>query len=144
MKLRVLLVDDHKIVREGIHALLSAEPDLQVVAQASSGVAAVLAAEEYKPDLVLMEISMPDMDGIEVIRRVCRLEQSIRILVLTVHDNSRLVRAAVAAGASGYVLKDESFEDLLSAIRLVAAGGAYYSASVRNAVLSGGGDPSEA
>jgi NarL family two-component system response regulator LiaR len=120
--IRVLIVDDHSIVRKGIAALLATEPDFEVVGEAANGVDAVAQAEALAPDVVLMDLVMPKMDGIEATRRIAALPGSIRVLVLTSFAADDKVFPAIKAGALGYLLKDTSPVDLVNAIRRVYRG----------------------
>lgn len=120
--LRVLLVDDHTIVRRGIRALLATEPGMEVAGEAENGAEAVTAVERLAPDVVLMDLVMPEMDGIEAIRRIRAARPATRILVLTSFVADDKVFPAIQAGALGYLLKDSSPEDLIRAIRQVARG----------------------
>jgi NarL family two-component system response regulator LiaR len=120
--IRVLLVDDHAIVRDGIRSLLATEPDIQVVGEAGDGREAVAAAERLRPDVLLLDLVMPGMDGIEVIRRIVARQPEARILVLTSFATDDKVFPAIKAGAMGYLLKDCDAEDLVQAIRQVHRG----------------------
>jgi DNA-binding NarL/FixJ family response regulator len=124
-RLRILLADDHAVVREGLKALISAQADMEVVGEAADGKAAWRAAVELRPDIVVMDMSMPVMGGAtatELIRRDC---PDARVLALTVHEVAGYLRQCLEAGASGYVLKRAAADDLIRAIREVAAGGVY-------------------
>jgi two-component system response regulator NreC len=125
MSLRILIVDDHVLVRAGFSYLLNNEPDLQVVGEASSGEEAVRLAAELRPDIVLMDISMPGCDGIATTRQIKEEWPTIHVLILTFHDDRHLVREALEAGASGFVLKRASVSDLFSAIHTIMYGGFY-------------------
>jgi len=120
MSLRVLIADDHTIVREGLRSLLEKEPDLVVVAEAGSGSAAVQLAREHHPDVVLMDISMPDMNGIDATRMIRAEQSDARILALSMETDRRFVVEVLKAGATGYLLKDCAFAELATAIRTVA------------------------
>ena len=127
MTVRVLIADDQSMVRAGFRMLLSGEPDLEVVAEASNGAEAVEKAARFKPTVVLMDIRMPELDGLEATRRILALDSSARILILTTFDLDEYVYEALRAGASGFVLKDEPPEQLLAAVRIVAGGDALLS-----------------
>jgi len=120
--IRVLIVDDHEIVREGLATLLSEEAALVVVGQAANGAEAVVLATTLQPDVVLMDLVMPEMDGIEATRAILRLDPACRILVLTSFVDDHQVRAAIEAGAIGYLMKDVLKPDLLRAIRTAGEG----------------------
>ncbi|HEX4719335.1 MAG TPA: response regulator transcription factor [Thermoleophilaceae bacterium] len=133
--IRVLLADDQSLVRAGFRMILKAEPDLDVVGEAGGGLAAVTNADALKPDVILMDIRMPDLDGIEATRRIVRDEQSPRVLVLTTFDLDEYVYEALRAGASGFLLKDAPEEQLLAAIRVVAGGGSLFAPSVTRRLI---------
>jgi DNA-binding NarL/FixJ family response regulator len=135
MSIRVLVADDQSMVRAGFRRLLSDEPDIDVVAEADNGVEAVAKAERFAPDVVLMDIRMPELDGIEATRRILAADPAARILILTTFDLDEYVYNALGAGASGFVLKDDPPEQLVAAIRTVAAGDALLSPSVTKRVI---------
>lgn len=120
--IRVMIVDDHEIVREGLQILLAEEVDFEVVGTAADGKTALALAERLNPDVIMMDLVMPDMDGIEVTRRVLSTNPSIRIMILTTFAEDQRVRDAIRAGAIGYLLKDVLKADLLRALRNTAAG----------------------
>jgi DNA-binding NarL/FixJ family response regulator len=122
MSIRVLIVDDHEIVREGLQTLLSEEPDFEIVGMTGDGAAAVTLAEAKKPDVIVMDLVMPGLDGIEATRRILGSNPSARVLVLTTFADDQRVREAIQAGATGYLLKDILKEDLLRALRDAAVG----------------------
>lgn len=125
---RVLVADDHTILREGLVALLEASGECQVVAQASDGIAAVELALKTRPDVAVIDISMPGLNGIEVVRRLTRELEETRILVLTMHAEEEYVLHVVRAGASGFLLKDSATGELLGAVRALASGRGYFGA----------------
>jgi DNA-binding NarL/FixJ family response regulator len=133
--LRVLLVDDQQLMREGLRTLLELEEGLSVVGEAADGAAAVQAFAELAPDVVLMDIRMPKMDGVEATRRIRGRFPDAKILVLTTFDEDELVFAAVRAGARGFLLKDISGAELAAAVRNVAGGGAALQAGVARKVM---------
>src|SRR5215204_4496746 len=135
MTIRALLVDDQSMVRAGLRMLLSGEPDIDVVAEAGNGVAAVAHAARLRPDIVLMDIRMPELDGLEATRRILVADPSARVLILTTFDLDEYVYQALQAGASGFVLKDDPPERLISAVRTIAAGEALLSPSVTKKVI---------
>lgn len=143
-RMRILIADDHGIMRDGLSALLEQEQDLQVVGTAENGRMAIRAAEQLKPDLIIMDISMPLTDGPEAIAHIKKRQPGIRILVLTFHADDHHIHNALRSGAHGYVLKDDSRIDLLNAIRAILAGKSYLSPSICDRVVSGylGGDGS--
>jgi DNA-binding NarL/FixJ family response regulator len=135
MTIRVLVADDQSMVRAGFRMLLSREEDIEVVAEASNGLEAVDKAARFHPTVVLMDIRMPELDGLEATRRILAAENGARILILTTFDLDEYVYEALRAGASGFVLKDDPPEQLLAAIRTVAAGDALLSPSITKRVI---------
>jgi DNA-binding NarL/FixJ family response regulator len=133
--IRVLVADDQSMVRAGFRMLLSGQEDIDVVAEASNGLEAIEKADRFNPDVVLMDIRMPELDGLEATRRILATDSGARILVLTTFDLDEYVYEALRAGASGFVLKDEPPEQLLTAIHTVAAGDALLSPTVTKRVI---------
>lgn len=131
----VLLVDDHELIRRGMRMVLDAEDDMRVVGEAASGAEAVHMAEDLRPDVILMDIRMPEMDGIEATRRIVRGTPSSRVLVLTTFDLDEYAFGSLRAGASGFLLKNTPPAQLLAAIRSIAAGDALVSPRVTRAML---------
>jgi len=134
-KTRILLADDHAVVRQGFKMLLGAQPDMEIVGEASNGREAVESAETLRPDIVVMDVAMPELNGIEATRRLAASAPHTRVIALSMHKDSVYVREILRAGARGYLLKDSGAEDLVSAIRAVAKGESYLSPAVSNAVL---------
>ncbi len=134
-QIRVLLVDDHAILREGLRARLELEPDLQVVGEAEDGRAAVEQARQLHPDVVIMDISMPLLNGIEATRQIKCLPDKIEVLVLSMHDDEGYIRQALTAGALGYILKDASARELIDAIRAINKGEAVLSSAITRLVI---------
>jgi two-component system response regulator NreC len=122
-RLRILLADDHAVVREGLKSLINAQADMQVVGEATSGKSAWQLAAKELPDVVVMDVSMPDMGGAEATELIRRDFPSVRVLALTVHEVDGYLRRLLEAGATGYILKRAAVEELVGAIRQVAAGG---------------------
>jgi two-component system response regulator NreC len=135
--IRVLLAEDHTIVRKGLRSLLEQEPGIQVVAEALDGKEAVLKAREFRPDIVLMDIGMPGLNGIEATRRIKQSCPSIGVLVLTMHTSEEYIFEIIRAGASGYVIKDTAPTELVAAMRAVYRGDSYLSPAVSKQVLDG-------
>ena len=135
MTIRVLVADDQSMVRAGFRMLLSGEPEMEVVAEATNGREAVDKAARFSPQVVLMDIRMPELDGIEATRRILAEDGDARILILTTFDLDEYVYEALKAGASGFVLKDDPPEQLLAAIRTVAAGDALLSPTITKRVI---------
>lgn len=134
-KLRILLADDHAMVRKGFRLILSQEVDLEVVAEAGNGAEAVRLASELKPDLVIMDIAMPEMTGVEATRRIRDACPNCQILILSMHKDSVYVRESLRAGARGYLLKESIDEDLLRAVRAVGQGDGFLSPEISGTVL---------
>ncbi|HEY5602461.1 MAG TPA: response regulator transcription factor [Gammaproteobacteria bacterium] len=134
---RIVIVDDHAIFRAGIKALLDAEEDIKVVGEAEDGLSAFQTVNRLKPDLVISDLSMPRTSGTEGIRQIRRRFPEIGIVVLTVHKAEEYIRAALAAGANGYVLKDDNEHELLTAIHQVIGKKTYLSPSICNNIVSG-------
>ncbi|HKE48673.1 MAG TPA: response regulator transcription factor [Rhodanobacteraceae bacterium] len=124
--IRVLVADDHTIVRDGLVALLNSSGDCQVVGQAADGVSTVELAMKTQPDVVVVDISMPKLNGIEVVRRLTKELESTRILVLTMHAEEEYVMHVVRAGAAGFLLKDSASAEMLAAVRALASGRGYF------------------
>jgi DNA-binding NarL/FixJ family response regulator len=133
--IRVLIADDQALVRSGFRMLLGGETDMEIVAEAGNGLEAVDKAARFEPTVVLMDIRMPELDGLEATRRILAADPTARVLVLTTFDLDEYVYEALRAGASGFVLKDEPPEQLLAAIRVVAAGEALLSPAVTKRVI---------
>jgi two-component system, NarL family, response regulator NreC len=134
--IKILLADDHTIVRQGLKLILSAHADMQVLAEAANGREAVELAAKLHPDIVLMDVAMPEVNGIEATRQMVAANPRIRILVLSMHKESVYVREILRAGARGYILKDAIDTELLTAIRSVARGDGYISPAVSGALLN--------
>jgi DNA-binding NarL/FixJ family response regulator len=135
VSIRVLICDDQALVRGGFRAILETRPDLEVVGEAENGVEAVALAERRRPDVILMDIRMPILDGVEATRQLVAKGSSARILILTTFDLDEYVHAAIRAGASGFLLKDVKPADLVQAIHVVAAGDALLAPSVTRRLL---------
>ena len=135
LKARVLLADDHAMVRRGLRLILDAEPDLEVVAEAGDGREAVQAVDQHRPDVVLMDLRMPVLDGVEATRQITDRHRDVRVVVLTTFDLDEYVFEALRAGASGFLLKDAPAEELASAIRVVAAGESLLAPGVTRRVI---------
>jgi len=135
MSIRVLVADDQSMVRAGFRMLLTGEQDIEVVAEASNGREAVAMAERFNPAVVLMDIRMPEIDGLEATRRILAASQAARILILTTFGLDEYIYEALRAGASGFVLKDDPAEQLISAVRTVAAGNALLSPAITKRVI---------
>ena len=136
-KIKVLLVDDHPVVREGLHIMLATAPDIEVVAEAADGLEAIEKTSQHQPHVVLMDLRMPNLDGLEATRRIKSQLVATSVIVLTVYDNDAYIVDAVRAGASGYLLKDASRDLLIHTIRAVNSGGTLIKTSLlRQAILS--------
>ncbi len=134
-KIRILLVDDHMVVRIGLKALINSEPDMEVIGDAGNGIAGVEATKALRPNVVVMDISMPEMDGLEATRRIRQECPDVQVLILTVHAQEKYLFPVLKAGAAGYVLKSTVDTELLDAIRTVAGGGAFLYPSATRLLL---------
>jgi two-component system response regulator NreC len=123
--IKIILADDHRIVRQGVRALLEVEPDFRILAEAKDGLETVRMVEQFHPDILLLDLIMPEMNGLEVTRVVRERFPKINVVILTMHASAAYVFEALQAGARGYVVKDSSAEELVRAIREVAAGHRY-------------------
>ncbi|MDT7798597.1 MAG: hypothetical protein QOI78_2030 [Actinomycetota bacterium] len=135
--IRVLVTDDHPIVRDGLRGAFTGEPDIEVVGEAASGLEALAQVARHHPDVVLMDLRMPELDGVGAIRRLAVSHPAVRVLVLTTYDAETDVLPAIEAGATGYLLKDAPVADLLAAVRAAARGEAVLAPSVAGRVLGG-------
>jgi DNA-binding NarL/FixJ family response regulator len=135
-KVRVLLADDHTILRAGLKMMLNAQPDIEVVGEASDGRQALDEAQRLLPDVIVMDITMPELNGIEATRQIKKLLPETRILVLTMHENEGYLFQMLRAGASGYMLKEAADTDLISAIRVVSSGRFYLSPTPQTMMVS--------
>jgi len=138
---KILIAEDHAILREGLRALLTGSPELEIIGEAEDGQEAISQARQLKPNLILMDLSMPNINGTEAMRAIKRHNPAIKIIVLTVHKTEEYVRATLDAGAAGYVLKDDTHHDLLTAIASVRKGKVYLSPGICDKVINGFLDP---
>jgi NarL family two-component system response regulator LiaR len=132
---RILLADDHPIVREGLRAVLETQPDFEVIAECASGDEALRLSTRLRPDMILLDLEMPVMDGVETIRRLRQLQPSPRIIVFTAFDNDERIIHAIQAGADGYLLKGEPREEIFNAIRITMKGGSLLQPIVASKLL---------
>jgi two-component system response regulator NreC len=135
MGIKIILADDHKLIREGLRSLIEKQPNMTVVAEAENGRAAVRLAAKLSPDIIVMDISMPDLNGIEATREILASNSRVRIIALSMHIDRRFVVEMLNAGASGYLLKDCAFEELIQAVRTVSMRGTYLSPQITELVL---------
>jgi len=144
--IKIILADDHKIVRQGLRTLLEQESDIEVIGEADDGRMAVRLARELSPQVIIMDVGMPDLNGIEATRQVQAESPGVKVIALSMHSDRRFVMNMLKAGASGYLLKDSAFEELATAIRMVLNNKIYLSTEIANVVvkdyLQGGGDES--
>jgi DNA-binding NarL/FixJ family response regulator len=135
--LRLLVADDHEIVRKGLRTLLEAQPGWQVTAEASDGREAVEKAKEVKPDVTVLDIGMPSLNGLEAARQMIKNDSHAKILILTMHESDPLIREVLDAGARGYVLKSDASRDLVTAVNAVRSNKTFFTAKVAQIVLDG-------
>ncbi|HPR64788.1 MAG TPA: response regulator transcription factor [Thermoanaerobaculia bacterium] len=135
MTLRILLADDHKIVLDGLTSMLEKSSSVSTVKQALDGLAAVKMAEEFSPDIAIIDISMPGMNGIEVTRRILAIHPETKIIILSMHADGRYISAALKEGAMGYLLKESAFDELTEAIRSVVRGQVFLSTAITDTVV---------
>lgn len=136
-KLRIVLADDHAVIREGLRALINAQPDMEVIGEAGDGRIAWQKAGQLKPDVVVMDFTMPDMNGAQATERLKRDHPEIKILALTAHENRGFLQQLLQAGASGYLLKRAASEELIRAIRTVVTGATYLDSEMAGKVVDG-------
>lgn len=135
MSTRIIIADDHTIVRHGLAKLIEAEEDMEVIAQTENGISTVELARELSPDIVVMDVAMPDLNGIDATQQILREDPKVRVLALSMHSGKKFVIAMLQAGAMGYLLKDCALEELISAIRTVIEGKTYLSPSITDIVI---------
>jgi DNA-binding NarL/FixJ family response regulator len=135
MGIRILITDDHPIFREGLRGLLEKEPDMEVAGEAGNGIEAVSLADELHPDVIIMDLNLPDMNGIEATRRILGKHPEIRVLALSLAADRRFIVEVLEAGATGYVLKDSFFAELAGAIRTVASGETYLGPKITELII---------
>jgi len=136
MSIKVLLVDDHAIIREGLRSLLEKQPEMEVIADTDDGRKAVELVRELLPDIVIMDITMPGLNGIEATRQITAEFPDVKVIALSIHSKRRFVADMLSAGATGYILKECLFDELVQAIKAVAAGGRYLSPRITDVVVS--------
>jgi DNA-binding NarL/FixJ family response regulator len=135
--LRILIADDHEVVRQGVRAILEAQPGWSIVAESENGADAVEQAQQTKPDIALLDISMPLLNGLEATRQILKLNPEIQVLILTMHESHELVQDVLAAGARGYVLKTDAKRDLVNAVRSLSERRPFFTSKVAEMVLEG-------
>lgn len=135
MKVKIILADDHKIIREGLKALLEKQQGIEVIAEAQDGISTVRLTKKLSPDLVIMDIGMPDMNGIDATRMIISETKNVKVIALSMHSDRRFVLEMLKAGASGYLLKDSAFEELTLAINTVMAGQPYLSPKITDVII---------
>ena len=133
---KVVIADDHAVVRAGLRALLQDTPQLELIAEASGGVEALELVKKLQPEILVLDLSMPDMDGISVTRQLKELHLITRVLILTVHEDEALLKEAIQAGASGYILKQAAESELVSAIQVILRGDLYVDPSLLRSLLN--------
>ena len=133
--MRILIVDDHGIVREGLKSLLQKQPDMEVVGEGQDGQIAIELAEQLSPDTIIMDMSMPNLNGAEATRLILRHNPNIKVIILSMHSDRHIVKETLEAGASAYVLKSNLFDEMLRALETVAQGGRYLSPRITDVVI---------
>lgn len=135
MNIHILLADDHTILRAGLKMMLNAQPDMEVVGEAQDGRQALHEAQRLHPDIILMDITMPDMNGIEATKQVKKYLPEVKVLILTMHENEEYVFQALRAGASGYMLKEAADTDLINALHVIQSGNFYLSPTAQSVMV---------
>ncbi len=135
MKTKIVIADDHKIMREGLKALIEKQPDMEVAAEAQDGLTATKLARKLMPHVIVMDIGMPEMNGIDATRQIISENKDIKIIALSMHSDRRFVLEMLKAGASGYLLKDSAFEELVTAVHTVMTGQSYLSPRITDIVV---------
>jgi len=136
MSIRILLADDHTIVRDGIKYLLEEEKNMEVIDEASNGLEAIQLTEEKQPDLLIIDVRMPEMNGIEAVKMLNQKSTKTKAIVLSMHDSEEYILKSIQAGASGYLLKDTDKKEFIKAINTVHQGGKYFSGDISNVIVS--------
>ncbi len=136
-RIRILLADDHEIFRTGLRRLIDSEPDMEVVAEAAHGRQAVILARETVPDVIIMDVTMPDMNGIEATRKIAVDVPDVKVIALSMYDDTRYIAGMFSVGAAGYLMKDCLFEEVAEAVRVVVKNQTYLSPRISNVVISG-------
>lgn len=136
MSIKILIADDHKLMREGLRSLLDSQPDMKVIAEAGNGLDAIDATQLHKPDIVIMDINMPGLNGIDATKQLLKFNPDVKVLGLSVHCDQQFVIEMLNSGASGYLLKDCALDELALAIRTIVGGSSYLSPAVTGTVLN--------
>jgi DNA-binding NarL/FixJ family response regulator len=135
MRTKIILADDHKIIREGLRSLIEKQPDMEVIAEAQDGLTTVNLVQKLKPDVVIMDIGMPEMNGIDATTKITTEYKTVKVIALSMHSDRRFVMQMLKAGAAGYLLKDSAFEELVSAIHAVITKQHYLSQKITDVVV---------
>ena len=133
--MRILIADDHGIVREGLKSLIEQQPDMEVIGEAKDGNTAVQLTKELSPDVVIMDVSMPNLNGVEATKYIIQHKPDVKVILLSMHTDSHIVKESLKAGASGYVLKSYLFDELLNALKAVQANGYYLSPRITGVIV---------
>jgi DNA-binding NarL/FixJ family response regulator len=135
--IKILIVDDHEFIRQGLRAVIEKQPGWEVVAEAVTGREAIALTEQYEPDVVIMDVSMPDLNGLEATVEIVRARPNIKVLVLSMHDSEQIIRQVLASGARGYILKSDAGRDLVTAVESLTEGRPFFTPKVSELLLSG-------
>ena len=135
MSIKILLADDHGIIRQGLRSLLEKQPDIEVVGEAEDGQKAIALVQQFVPDIVIMDITMPSLNGVDATRQITTEFPNVRVIALSIHSNKRFVADMLKAGASGYILKECLFDELIQSIRTIVDGNIYLSPRITGVVV---------
>jgi two-component system response regulator NreC len=133
--IKIILADDHKLIRDGIKTLLKKDPDFEIIAEADNGRQLINIIENFSPDVVLVDITMPELNGIDAVAQLKKINPNLKFIILTMHEEGDYIMKSIQSGASGYLLKNAEYEELQEAIHIVAAGGRYFNSAISNIII---------